>query len=181
MAQTTATTTAPQLVALTALHPAPWNPRSIRDVRFQQLCRSLEADPDFLWHRPILADADGEIYAGNMRWRAAEHLGWTEVPAILGPVDAMLARARGLRDNNEYGEWEYEALSGLLADLQAAAVDMETLGFPASELEPLLAATWSPAAIDDAALFDRARDAPGVLRAGGTFRGSGVNGGACRI
>jgi hypothetical protein len=67
---------APALVPLVALTPAPWNPRSIKDERFQNLCRSIEADPEFLWRRPILAQADGTIYAGNQRspvrrWRSS--------------------------------------------------------------------------------------------------------------
>ncbi len=61
----------PEGVPLDRLHPAPWNPRTIKDERFQNLVRSIQADPDFLWRRPILAMADGTIYAGNMRYRAA--------------------------------------------------------------------------------------------------------------
>ena len=59
-------------VPLAALHPAPWNPRSITEERFGNLCDSIRADADFLWHRPVLAQADGTIYAGNMRYRAAQ-------------------------------------------------------------------------------------------------------------
>ena len=48
-------------VPLVELRPAPWNPRSITEERFQNLCDSIRADPDFLWHRPVLAQADGTI------------------------------------------------------------------------------------------------------------------------
>ena len=58
---------APALVPLVALTPAPWNPCGIKDERFENLCRSLEADPDFLQLRPILATADGATFLGNMR------------------------------------------------------------------------------------------------------------------
>ena len=58
-------------VPLSELHPSPWNPRTISDARFKNLCASIEADPDFLWQRPILAMVDGTIYAGNMRYRAS--------------------------------------------------------------------------------------------------------------
>src|SRR5947209_1183087 len=68
-------------VPLTKLHPAPWNPRTIKDERFKNLCRSLEADPEFMVLRPVLATKDGLIYAGNMRFRAAQHLGWTDIEA----------------------------------------------------------------------------------------------------
>jgi ParB-like chromosome segregation protein Spo0J len=98
-------------VPLSALHPAPWNPRLIKDERFQNLCRSIA---DFLWPRPILAMEDGTIYAGNMRYRAVVHLGWSEVPAIVEDVPGQLAKERALRDNAQWGEWQEEELAELL-------------------------------------------------------------------
>ncbi|MBV8431306.1 MAG: ParB N-terminal domain-containing protein [Acetobacteraceae bacterium] len=98
-------TSAVARVPLTQLHPAPWNPRHIKDPRFDQLCRSMEADPDFLWQRPVLATQDGTVFAGNMRLRAAQQLGWTDIPAILCDIPEQLAKERALRDNNQFGEW----------------------------------------------------------------------------
>ncbi len=87
------TSLAPRAVPLELLRPAPWNPRTIKDDRFQNLCRSIEADPEFLWRRPILAMADGTIYAGNMRFRAVQHLGMETVPALIEDVPESLAKA----------------------------------------------------------------------------------------
>lgn len=50
-----------EAVPLDRLWPAPWNPRTIQDERFQNLVRSVHADPHFLWRRPILATTDGTI------------------------------------------------------------------------------------------------------------------------
>lgn len=83
--------------SLSALTPAPWNPRTTSDERFQNLCRSLETDRDFLQLRPILATNDGTIFARNIRFRAAQHLGWEIVPAVLGGIpeqDAITERVR---------------------------------------------------------------------------------------
>ena len=93
----------PQMVSLVALTPAAWNPRSINDERFTNLCRSLEADPDFLQLRPILATTDGTIWAGNMRYRAAQKLGWETIPAILVDIPEALAKERALKDNAPVG------------------------------------------------------------------------------
>src|SRR4051812_13036918 len=98
------------LVPLDRLRPARWNPRSIKDERFQNLCRSISDDPGLLWRRPVLAQADGTIYAGNMRYRAAEHLGMTAIPAIVEDVPDRLARERALKDNQQWGEWEPDEL-----------------------------------------------------------------------
>ncbi len=127
-----------QLVLLGQLIPAPWNPRLIKDARFKQLCDSLQADPQFLWDRPIIANASYIIYAGNMRWRAAEHLGWQAIPARITDVDDKTAKERALRDNNQFGEWIEQDLAELLVGLQMDGSDLKLLGFPNDELTRLL-------------------------------------------
>ena len=47
----------PSAVPLAALQPAPWNPRSIKSERFENLCASFQADPAFLWRRPARRSA----------------------------------------------------------------------------------------------------------------------------
>lgn len=122
-------------VPVARLRAAPWNPREADEPRFLDLCRSIEADPLFLWHRPICARADGTVYAGNLRLRAVMHLGWSEVPAIVGDVPEALAKARALRDNNPIGEWRDEDLAGLLEELTQNGVEIGSLGFADTELE----------------------------------------------
>ncbi len=125
-------------VQLDRLHPAPWNPRTIKDERFQNLVRSIQADPDFLWRRPILATADGTIYAGNMRYRAAQHLGMATVPAVIEDIPEQLAKERALRDNHQWGDWQDDQLGELVYGLRADGADMELLGFTEKELAKLL-------------------------------------------
>ena len=135
---------APALVPLVALTPAPWNPRTIKDERFQNLCRCIEADPEFLWRRPVLAQADGTIYAGNMRYRAAQHLGTLELSAIVEEVSDQLARERALCDNQQWGEWEEDDLAALLEGLKADGSDLDVLGFDERELQQRgEGVTWS--------------------------------------
>ena len=137
-----------RLVLLTALQPAEWNPRTIRDERFENLCRSIEADPEFLWRRPILAQADGTIYAGNMRFRAALHLGMTTIPAIIEDVPDQLAQERALRDNAQWGDWEGDELAALLDRLRAEGSDLDLLGFDERELQQLLDRVAQPVLAD---------------------------------
>jgi len=127
-----------QQVPLLALQPASWNPRSIEDARFQHLCQSLTADPEFLQLRPILATADGTIFAGNMRYRAAQHLGWETIPAIRVDIPEQLAKERALRDNAQWGTWEEEDLASLLAELKVSGSDMDLVGFDDRDLQKLL-------------------------------------------
>jgi hypothetical protein len=127
-----------EAVPLDRLKPAPWNPRSIKDERLQNLMTSIQADPDFLWRRPILATADGTIYAGNMRYRAAQHLGMGTVPAIIEDIPAQLAKERALRDNHQWGDWQDEQLAELVYGLRADGADLEVVGFTEKELAKLL-------------------------------------------
>ncbi|MGE0601404.1 MAG: ParB/RepB/Spo0J family partition protein [Dehalococcoidia bacterium] len=126
------------IVAVASLTPAPWNPRSIDDPRFENLCQSLAADPGFLQLRPILATIDGTVFAGNMRLRAAQHLGWTEVPAILENISEQLAKERAMRDNAQWGEWQDDELASLLADLREQGSNLDLLGFDDRDLRNLL-------------------------------------------
>lgn len=125
-------------VALAKLHPAEWNPRTIRDERFKNLCASIEADPEFLWRRPILATADGTIYAGNMRYRAASHLKLETVPAIVEDVTEKLAKERALRDNAQWGDWNDDQLAEMVYEMAASGSDVKLVGFDEEELAKLL-------------------------------------------
>jgi DNA modification methylase len=123
---------------LADLKPAAWNPRTIRDERFRNLCKSIEADREFLYRRPILAMADGTIYAGNMRYRAAAHLGLATVPAILDDIPERLAKERALRDNAQWGDWHEDQLAEMLYGLAASDSDVKLLGIEDDELARLL-------------------------------------------
>ncbi len=135
---TTESRAAVQQVPIDRLRPAEWNPRTISDERFENLCRSIEADREFLWRRPVLAQADGTIYAGNMRFRAAQHLGMTTIPAIVEDVSDILARERALRDNRQWGDDAADELAALLDRLRAEGSDLDFLGFDERELQQLL-------------------------------------------
>lgn len=125
-------------VPIERLKPAPWNPKSIRDSRFVDLCHSIESDPSFMDEQPILAMADGTIYSGNQRYRAVEHLGWTDVPARLVDIPESLAQRRGMVANNQWGDWVEDELGALLSSLGETGLDLALLGFEAGELERLL-------------------------------------------
>lgn len=135
--------TAPKVAEtpLAKLKPAPWNPRTIREERFKNLCASIEADPEFLWRRPVLAMLDGTIYAGNMRYRAAAHLGRKSIPAIVEDVPEGLAKERALRDNAQWGDWNDDQLAEMVYQMAASGSDVKLLGIEEDELARLLGLT----------------------------------------
>jgi DNA modification methylase len=137
------------LCPIQRLRPSEWNPRLIRDARFKNLCESLSADPDFLWDRPILATPDGAVFGGNMRLRAAQQLGWSEVPARIVDIPEQLAKERALRDNQNWGEWVEQDLAELLYGLKESGSDLDLLGFDSAELDRLLASVSGPELMGD--------------------------------
>ena len=89
----------------------PDNPRLIKDNQFKKLCESVKANPDYFETRPILANKDLVIFAGNMRWRAAKEVGLKEVPVAVMDIPEARQREIMIRDNRENGEWDWDKLA----------------------------------------------------------------------
>ena len=127
------------VISLALLHESPVNPRSISDERFDALKHALEADPDMMRARPIIATTEGEVVCGNMRLRALKDMGWTEAPVFVAKLDDNRRREWMLRDNQEYGDWVPDELAALIAEHAAADADMTLLGFGDEKIDSLLA------------------------------------------
>jgi len=132
------------LPGVTLMHPseireAEENPREIRPERFEALCYALDADPSMLAARPIIVDAKrGDVVCGNMRLRAARHLGWEQVPVFLHEFTSPAQRREWMvRDNQEYGDWVPDELSRLVSEHADSGADLQLLGFGEQELADL--------------------------------------------
>lgn len=91
----------------------PRNPRFIRDNKYKALIKSLEDDPEMMDLREILVypyQGKYVIIGGNMRYRAAKELGWTELPCKIIPphITPDKLRAYTIKDNNQFGEWDWD-------------------------------------------------------------------------
>jgi len=126
-----------QDIELEKLTPAPWNPRVLKEKKFKELCESMKRDPEFVKIRGCICNKAGIIYAGNQRYRAAEHMGWKTISTFVTDVPDELAKERAIKDNNQWGEWD-DSIGQLLAELQEAGVPIEQMGFSESELEGML-------------------------------------------
>ena len=91
------------------------NPRKITEDQFKKLCKSLKEDPDFFEDRPCLVnrvDNKLTVYAGNQRVRAAESIGWSQVPCrIADNLSESKMRSRIIKDNKSNGEFDWDILS----------------------------------------------------------------------
>jgi hypothetical protein len=105
-----------QTIKISKLKGNPSNPRVLRDEKFIKLKNSIEAFPDMLQKRPIVAvtDKDGKymVLGGNMRLKACADLGMKEVPVIL--ADEWTEEQRRefiIKDNVGFGEWDWDQLA----------------------------------------------------------------------
>ncbi len=94
----------------------PKNPRFIKDHKYAKLKASLEADPEMMELREVIAyDNNGElvVICGNMRLRALKELGVKEVPVKILPTEtpAEKLRAYTIKDNVGFGEDSWDDLA----------------------------------------------------------------------
>ncbi|MDE2105087.1 MAG: ParB/RepB/Spo0J family partition protein [Patescibacteria group bacterium] len=135
----------PVVLPFDAVSPAPWNPRVITDKRFASLVASMESDPEFFRLRPCLVQqSSGFIYAGNMRYRAAEYLSkagrWPldGVWVLVSDIGNETAKRRAIQDNNEWGEWHQDQLAEMMYELREDGADLSLLGFDDEKVTKLL-------------------------------------------
>jgi hypothetical protein len=93
------------------IKPNPENPRVIKDKQFRKLVQSVKDDPWMLKLRPLVVDKDMVVIGGNMRLKACQEAGFTEIPTV---QDSALTeeqkKAFIVKDNLSYGEWDWPQL-----------------------------------------------------------------------
>ena len=112
------------------IKPNPNNPRVLRDDKFQKLKQSITEFPKMLALRPMVIDENNVVLGGNMRLRALQELGFTDVE------DAWVKRSSDLTedekklfiiaDNVAFGEWDWDTLANdwEVVDLEAWGLEI---------------------------------------------------------
>jgi DNA modification methylase len=123
------------------IKPNPNNPRVLRDDKFQKLKQSITEFPKMLSLRPMVIDENNVVLGGNMRLRALQELGFTDVE------DAWVKRSSDLTeeekkrfiiaDNVAFGEWDWDTLANdwEVVDLEAWGLEIPQFDNDAEELE----------------------------------------------
>jgi len=95
----------------------PANPRLIRDENFRKMVKSIKDDPEMMELRPLLV-FNNVIIGGNMRFKACKELGWTKIPVTKIPAGfpPEKLRAIAIKDNNQFGENDWDALANEWGD-----------------------------------------------------------------
>lgn len=117
-----------QFIPIEALTPWEKNPREISRAKMDALKLAIRQDPEMLLARPVVANEDGTIAAGNMRFRAISEMvrsngdgdisnrvrEWGGVPTFVRDLDEKEFLEVAVRDNQNYGEWVEEDYAGLV-------------------------------------------------------------------
>ena len=103
--------TPPTLTAINKLKTNPNNPRAIRKDQLDKLVKSLREFPEMLEARPIVVDPDFVVLGGNMRLKAAQLAGLTEVPVYVASWEEAKHKEFIIKDNLAFGEWDWDMLA----------------------------------------------------------------------
>lgn len=157
---TTTANIAPQLEALAVpmgeLALLEGNPRK-GDVK--AIARSLKV---FGQRKPVVANRDGVIEAGNHTWQAAQELGWDRLAVVFVDDDPVTAHAYALADNRtaELGGYDEAALATMVSRVHAADAELlAATGYTGDDVQNLLDRMAAEAnggdGADKGALLDR--------------------------
>lgn len=112
------------------IKPNPNNPRVLRDEKFQKLKQSITEFPKMLSLRPMVIDENNVVLGGNMRLRALQELGFTEVDEAWVKRSGDLTEEEKKRfiiaDNVAFGEWDWDTLANDwdVVDLEAWGLEI---------------------------------------------------------
>lgn len=123
---------------ISRLVPYARNPRK-NDQAVDRMCGSLR---EFGFKIPCLVRSDGEVVDGHLRLKAAQQLGFADVPVILCDewTPAQVKAFRLLVNRSaSWAAWDEELLALELQEIQGFNFDLELTGFDAPEIEDLLA------------------------------------------
>ena len=127
------------------------HPRNPRQGDVGAISESLRV---FGQQKPVVAQRkEGEphvLVAGNHLWLAARELGWTDIAAVIVPMDDTTAIRYMLADNrtSQLGSFESHQLAELLAELAVGNL-LEATGYDGDDVDTLLRRIAAPEAFAD--------------------------------
>jgi DNA modification methylase len=116
---------------------AEYNPRKdlkAGDPEFEKIKNSVV---EFGYVEPIIVNKDYTIVGGHQRCKVLQALGYEEVDCVIIDVDKTKEKALNVALNKITGQWDFDALAGLLEELKTDDYNIELTGFDFSEAEKL--------------------------------------------
>jgi len=98
-------------IAISKVRPNSDNPRYIKDEKFKKLVQSLRDFPEMANARPIVVNQEMVALGGNMRLKAMQEAGWSEVPVQVVDWSEEKQREFIIKDNVGFGDWDWDELA----------------------------------------------------------------------
>jgi len=116
------------------------NPRKISSIEQKRLMRSIK---EFGFVDPVIVNKQKDrfnmIIGGHQRVKAAEKLGWKEVPVTYVEIEEDKEHLLNIALNSISGEWDDDKLMKLLKELQERGSDITLSGFAEPILDEMMA------------------------------------------
>ena len=100
-----------ETVKISKVIPNNDNPRYIKEDKFKKLVQSLKDFPEMATVRPIVVNKEMVALGGNMRLKAMQEAGWSEVPVEIVDWSEEKQREFIIKDNVGFGEWDWDELA----------------------------------------------------------------------
>jgi hypothetical protein len=104
-------TTRMEFIPISKVIPNSDNPRYIKEEKFKKLVQSLKDFPEMANARPIVVNKEMVALGGNMRLKAMQEAGWSEVPVKIVDWSEEKQREFIIKDNVGFGEWDWDELA----------------------------------------------------------------------
>ncbi len=125
-----------ETISITEIKPYENNPRKISDKAVDKVALSLK---EFGWQQPIVVDENNIIIAGHTRHKAAEKLGFREVPVFKAVgLSEEKVKAYRFMDNRSHEEtaWDWDLAVKEISELiDKNQIDEQLLGFDEGEFD----------------------------------------------
>jgi hypothetical protein len=107
-----------ETIAISKVRPNSENPRYIKDEKFKKLVQSLRDFPEMANVRPIVVNKEMVVLGGNMRLKAMQEAGWSEVPVQVVDWSEEKQREFIIKDNVGFGEWDWDELANTWDEME---------------------------------------------------------------
>lgn len=126
-----------QKISIEKLKPAEYNPRKDlkpEDEEYQKIKKSLI---EFGYVAPVIVNSDMTVIGGHQRLKVLQDLGYTEIECNVVNLDKNQEKALNIALNKISGDWDYDKLEDLLAELKEADMNLLSTGFNEKEIEKI--------------------------------------------
>jgi hypothetical protein len=122
-------TTRMEFIPISKVIPNSDNPRYIKEEKFKKLVQSLKDFPEMANARPIVVNKEMVALGGNMRLKAMQEAGWTEVPVKVVDWSEEKQREFIIKDNVGFGDWNWDELANTWDEMELDAWGLDVPNF----------------------------------------------------